>query len=451
MYACLKERTDEISSDRFIHMFHAHERSSVDALLASLEGDGLPIKLSVTNNGGAVDCEHALISELASNGLLSFKSAQQAPALLLTPVSADFDHMDDLDLHAQVWKISRFCYLHQHNGEIVLRNPKALCFLTIKDAAVLQFLFQFNCLAHRANLECPCALADQADSIFIMLARAQAILPCDAQNQTVEDSDATQRQWDFHDLLFHSSSRIGRSDKPIGGTFRFKGILPAQPAVKPNSWPGEVVPLMVPNLQALRHQDMPLTAALETRRSTRSHSLMPLTLEQLGEFLYRTLRNRHCYSNQYGDFTSRPHPSGGANYEDEIYVTISGCVGIRRGLYYYDPQNHALSRITDPCADMEAMLDEAWLATAMACRPQILLTIASRFNRFNWKYTGMSYAAQLKNVGVIYQTLYLVATAMNIGACGLGTGNADRFARLTGLPYMEEGSIGEFMLGRPLY
>jgi SagB-type dehydrogenase family enzyme len=62
----------------------------------------------------------------------------------------------------------------------------------------------------------------------------------------------------------------------------------------------------------------------------------------------------------------------------------------------------------------------------------------------------MSYAAQLKNVGVIYQTLYLVATAMNIGACGLGTGNADRFARLTGLPYLEEGSIGEFMLGRPL-
>ena len=59
----------------------------------------------------------------------------------------------------------------------------------------------------------------------------------------------------------------------------------------------------------------------------------------------------------------------------------------------------------------------------------------------------MSYATQLKNVGSIYQTMYLVATSMNIGACGLGIGNSDRFNKITGLPYMEEGTIGEFMLG----
>ena len=95
-------------------------------------------------------------------------------------------------------------------------------------------------------------------------------------------------------------------------------------------------------------------------------------------------------------------------------------------------------------------IEEAVSATAGLGRPQILFTIASRFGGFNWKYSAMCYAAQLKNVGAIYQTMYLVATAMGLGACGLGLGNADRFARMTGHDYATEGSIGEFMIGRPL-
>ncbi|MEO5559665.1 MAG: SagB family peptide dehydrogenase [Dokdonella sp.] len=452
MYACLKDLPNPADAERFVHLLNVPDRSVIDAMLASLKGEGVPVGAPADLDvGPSLEARSTIISGLASNGFLQFKSARETAALLLSPSCADFDGIEQPDLQAALWKVSRFFYLHQYNGEMVLRNPKALCYLTIKDPAVLALLFQFNQPIDRTALEFPSNLVQQAQSIFAMLAKAQAILPCDEDGRTVEDTDPAQRQWDFHDLLFHSSSRIGRSEKPIGGTFRFKGILPPQPAVKPNPWNGEAIALAVPDMQALFHRDMPLTAALETRCSTRAHSLMPLTLEQLGELLYRTLRNRHCYGNDYGEFTSRPHPSGGANYEDEIYVTISACVGIRRGVYYYDPQNHALCRVTEPCADMDAMLDEAWLATAMMCRPQILLTIASRFSRFNWKYTGMSYAAQLKNVGVIYQTLYLVATAMNIGACGLGTGNADRFARLTGLPYLEEGSVGEFMLGRPLY
>ncbi len=288
MYACLKEQPlkdqpDALDCDRFLPMFNAHDQSSLDAILTSLKGDGLPLQ------GGAecdaVAAERAIVSGLASNGLLEFKSARSAPALVLAPTSTDFDPVDDVDLRAQVWKISRFCYLHQHNGEIVLRNPKALCFLTIKDAAVMQLLFQFNAPVTRASLEFAASITDQSDSVFAMLAKAQVILPCDAKHLSIEDTDTTQRQWDFHDLLFHSSSRIGRSEKPIGGTFRFKGILPPQPAVKPNPWAGEVISLFVPNLQNLFHHDMPLTAALESRRSTRSHSLLPLTLEQLGEFL----------------------------------------------------------------------------------------------------------------------------------------------------------------------
>jgi len=76
-----------------------------------------------------------------------------------------------------------------------------------------------------------------------------------------------------------------------------------------------------------------------------------------------------------------------------------------------------------------------------------LLVLAARFQRVQWKYRMVSYALILKHVGVLQQTMYLVATAMGLGACALGGGDADRFAEATGLNYYEEGSVGELMLG----
>lgn len=59
----------------------------------------------------------------------------------------------------------------------------------------------------------------------------------------------------------------------------------------------------------------------------------------------------------------------------------------------------------------------------------------------------MAYATTLKNVGVLYQTMYLVATAMGLAPCALGGGDSDRFAAAVGSDYYTETSVGEFLLG----
>ncbi|MEV4578534.1 nitroreductase family protein [Nonomuraea jabiensis] len=64
-----------------------------------------------------------------------------------------------------------------------------------------------------------------------------------------------------------------------------------------------------------------------------------------------------------------------------------------------------------------------------------------------WKYEGMGYALTLKHVGVLYQTLYCVATAMGLAACGLGSGDSAAFAEATGRDPLEECAVGEFMIG----
>lgn len=234
----------------------------------------------------------------------------------------------------------------------------------------------------------------------------------------------------------------------MGASFRFKGKLAPQPTVKSNPWASVAFPLPRPDPTAIAATDPPFTMVLETRRSIRKQNfLLPISMPQLAEFLFRTSRIRYRYPTSLGEFTSRPYPSGGASYELELYITVNLCAGLERGFYYYDAEAHTLGLIQKPDAEMEALLDEAWVSAAFLCRPQVLITIASRFHRVSWKYSGMAYAAQLKNVGVLYQTFYLVATAMNLAACGLGLGNSARFCRMAGTNYFDEGSIGEFMIG----
>ena len=55
----------------------------------------------------------------------------------------------------------------------------------------------------------------------------------------------------------------------------------------------------------------------------------------------------------------------------------------------------------------------------------------------------------LKNLGVLTQSFYLMATEMGLGGCAIGTANIDLFAKMTGLEFHIEGAIGQFVIGRP--
>ncbi len=54
----------------------------------------------------------------------------------------------------------------------------------------------------------------------------------------------------------------------------------------------------------------------------------------------------------------------------------------------------------------------------------------------------------LKDVGVLMQTFYLMATDMELGACAIGAADIDLFAKMTGLPFYVEGTVGQIAIGR---
>jgi SagB-type dehydrogenase family enzyme len=276
---------------------------------------------------------------------------------------------------------------------------------------------------------------------------AVGLLACSAHPD--EEERPAVAVWDFHDLVFHTRSRSGRHDYPFGGLFRHAGSLPPLPAVKPPP-AGEAIDLARPEYASTVASDPPLTEVLEARRSVRSYADEPVTRDQVGELLYRALRVRAQKAagvNVPYDVTDRPFPTGGGAGDLEVYVTVARCRDLDPGIYHYDAAGHRLRPVPHADADRHRLLVTAWQATAGTVEPHVLLTITSRFGRLSWKYSSIAYACTLKHVGVVYQTLYLVATAMGLAPCALGSGNPDDAARAFGLDWTEESSVGEFLIG----
>jgi SagB-type dehydrogenase family enzyme len=148
------------------------------------------------------------------------------------------------------------------------------------------------------------------------------------------------------------------------------------------------------------------------------------------------------------DFASRPYPAGGSLYELEVYAVVNTCRGLQPGLYHYDPLGHRLGRRAGRTAEVERLLSSAAVAAGVPSnRPQVLFILAARLPRIAWKYSGLAYALVLKDVGVLFQTMYLAATAMGLAPCALGCGDSDLFAKAAGVNYYSETSVGEFLLG----
>src|SRR5262249_15635954 len=159
--------------------------------------------------------------------------------------------------------------------------------------------------------------------------------------------------------------------------------VPPPPAVRP-PWPGSKIDLrqfsssgpnsLFPKLLRERHS---------TRDFDDKH---PVTLGELAQFLDSTARVVSEWTSEpYFDggpevsYSTRPYPSAGSAYELELYLAVSNCEGLARGLYHYDAGRHALVAIGASGEQLQALSLAAQFAMDAPGQPQILITIAARF------------------------------------------------------------------------
>ena len=170
----------------------------------------------------------------------------------------------------------------------------------------------------------------------------------------------------------------------------------------------------------------------------------------MGTFLHYVARVRGVAPPDPGagrayEAVSGPCPAGGALHELELYLTVSRCAGLAPGFYHYAAGTHRLESWPDTGA-AERMLLQAQGAMGPVPVPDILFSLAARVQRVAWNYQTIAYALILKNTGVVFQQMYLVATALGLAPCALGTGDTQLFARASGLEIAQESSVGEFAL-----
>jgi SagB-type dehydrogenase family enzyme len=345
-------------------------------------------------------------------------------------------------------ELSRFAYLRRLDGALVLESPTTHTRVRIEDRRVAAVI-------HAVVEQGPVSVEQLAELGLLGPAPLEALLrTLLGTGHFVRGDDAREQQaplatWSFHDLLFHARSRVGRNDAANGKTYPWLGKLDPLPATATPV--GEAtLELPRPNLDVLAAEEPSFTSVLESRRSIREHGEVPISLPALAEFLYRSarvIRLAPAAPPVHYEFSTRPSPGGGACHELELYLAVHRCDGLTSGLYHYDPLEHRLTRICGRTAELEALLADTAVATGGSEIAQVLVCIAARFARMSWSYEGIAYAATLKNVGALMQTMYLVATAMGLAPCSIGRGDADLFAAAAGTDYYAHTTVGEFILG----
>lgn len=259
------------------------------------------------------------------------------------------------------------------------------------------------------------------------------------------------QQWSASDLWFHQRSRESRGVDRYGGTYPLRGQFPPEDYDTPPTEVLDRVALATVDVRARRLSDPSLIEVMEARRSVRSFDPRHApTVEQVAELLFRTCRARHTSVGEHGlQVVDKPSPAGGSIHEIDVYLAVSRCDGLGRGLWRYSPSRHELQLVTPPGPELDRVLDDARQTVRCDGEPPIAVLLTARFGRLMWKYEAIPYALILKHAGVLYESLYLAATALGLGICGLGGGSTGSFAAATGADPLLEGTVGELVLGVP--
>ena len=401
---------------------------------------------------------HYVLHLLDTRGHLARSvEVDDVPIATLVSTSPHFRYAAPQVSSCESYMMSRFAYVRTDSGRTLLESPRAYARLVLHDARAL-------CVVHQ--LATPSSLAGLADRVgdlppdalivlLAMLLGCDMVSPLGADGVSLEETVESLRTWEFHDLLFHTRSRKGRHDQPAGATWRFADAADPPPGLVPLP-SAETTPLPRPDLAVRRPGEAPFSRVQDSRRSVRAYGDVPLRIEQLGEFLFRVGRLTGCERGMVDtgrrviemEELKRPYPGGGAIYELELYPVIKQCTGVEPGLYRYDGAGHSLGRLAAQSPAVNELVGDAADAAGMTHEhAQVLIVISARFSRMAWKYASISYASTLKHVGILYQTMYLVATAMGLGPCAVGYGDSELFARAIASDYYAEASVGEFLLG----
>jgi SagB-type dehydrogenase family enzyme len=237
--------------------------------------------------------------------------------------------------------------------------------------------------------------------------------------------------------------------------FNEGGYFPA--GIDPTATPGAVKSIpgraSIPLTQyRVFDAQMDLARCLRERRSIRAYAAEPMPRRRLEQFLQLAARAHSLVETPgLGQISFRNYPSAGARYPLELYPVIYGVEGLEPGLYHYHPFHHSLTQLDSEDTHRQGLLetvrDKMGDPSQSRGTPSLLLVVTAVVARTAWKYRGITYQVILQEVGALYQTMYLVATLLDLAPCAVGAFPELAVAEILGIDSRDEAQVGMFALG----
>ena len=170
--------------------------------------------------------------------------------------------------------------------------------------------------------------------------------------------------------------------------------------------------------------DVSLEQTLLQRRSIRSYTGEPLTLQEVSQLLWAA----QGVTSPRGFRTA---PSAGALYPLQVYLLAGDVQDLTEGVYQYRPDQHQLVKVID--GDKRTELCDAALMQSCVKDGAVVLVFTGVYERTISKYGDRGIRYVHIEVGHAAENLYLQATAMGLGMVTVGAFHDEQVAKLLNL------------------
>jgi SagB-type dehydrogenase family enzyme len=178
------------------------------------------------------------------------------------------------------------------------------------------------------------------------------------------------------------------------------------------------------------------------RHSTRDFAAAPMSLDELSSLLFLTGGiTRGLHGN-----ARRAAPSSGALYPIEVYAVVHRVDGVEPGVYHYAVREHALELVR--AGDHRARVVDQALGQDFLGECGVVLFLTQILQRMRPKYQDRSYRYGLLEAGHLGENAYLAATAMGLGACGVGAFMDDAINEMLGVDGVDEAALYMLAVGK---
>jgi SagB-type dehydrogenase family enzyme len=182
---------------------------------------------------------------------------------------------------------------------------------------------------------------------------------------------------------------------------------------------------------------------LQKRKSIRSYSHKPITIEQLSFLLWASTGIQRVEQG----FEYRTAPSAGGLYPIETYLIVNNVEHLDPGIYHYAIKGHLLEVLQQ--GDFSVDIAQAALEQPMCADAAVVFIWTAIFNRSKWKYCQRAYRYIYLDVGHIAENLALTATGIGLGSCQIGALFDDEVNKLIDVDGSEESVIYMTTAGFP--